>query len=113
MTPRAWTGEAASKAAATSLTEALHQQLLKETQGRVRVAGLFPGPYVVNTGILASKKNRPDTFGGADAKAWKDIWGCGQGIGAVTQVQSTAAYVAQLKREYADAKAGLMARNYA
>ncbi len=59
---------AASKAAATSLTEALHQQLLKETQGRVRVAALFPGPYVVNTGILASKKNRPDTFGGADAK---------------------------------------------
>jgi NAD(P)-dependent dehydrogenase (short-subunit alcohol dehydrogenase family) len=59
---------AASKAAATSLTEALHQQLLKETGGRVRVAGLFPGPYVVNTGILASKKNRPDTFGGADAK---------------------------------------------
>ena len=59
---------AASKAAATSLTEALHQQLLKETQGRVRVAGLFPGPYVVNTGILASKKNRPDAFGGADAK---------------------------------------------
>ena len=48
-------------------------------------------------------------FGGASAKAWKDIWGCGQGIGAVTQVQSTAAYVAQLKREYAEAKAKLLA----
>ncbi len=59
---------AASKAAATSLTEALYQQLLKETDGRLRVGALFPGPNVVNTGILASKKNRPDAFGGADEK---------------------------------------------
>ncbi|MGH8830722.1 MAG: nitronate monooxygenase, partial [Polaromonas sp.] len=36
--------------------------------------------------------------------AWKDIWGCGQGIGAVSKVQSTAAFVAQLKREYEDAR---------
>ena len=48
-------------------------------------------------------------FGGSEAKAWKEIWGCGQGIGAVTQVQSTAAYVAQLKREYAQAKQRLLA----
>jgi nitronate monooxygenase len=43
-------------------------------------------------------------FGGASAKAWKEIWGCGQGIGAVTQIQSTANYVAQLKVEYAQAR---------
>jgi nitronate monooxygenase len=46
-------------------------------------------------------------FGGDKSKAWKDIWGCGQGIGAVTQVQSTADYVAQLRREYEAAKARL------
>jgi nitronate monooxygenase len=50
-------------------------------------------------------------FGGDKTKAWKDIWGCGQGIGAVTQIQSTADYVAQLKREYAAAKARLMAQS--
>jgi nitronate monooxygenase len=47
-------------------------------------------------------------FGGdTAAKAWKEIWGCGQGIGSIRKIQSTAAYVAQLKREYAAAKARL------
>jgi nitronate monooxygenase len=41
---------------------------------------------------------------GSKSKAWKDIWGCGQGIGAITKVQSTADYVAQLKREYEQAR---------
>ncbi|MDP2035360.1 MAG: nitronate monooxygenase family protein [Polaromonas sp.] len=41
---------------------------------------------------------------GSKSKAWKDIWGCGQGIGAITRVQSTADYVAQLKREYDQAR---------
>ncbi len=44
---------------------------------------------------------------GSKAKAWKDIWGCGQGIGAVTAVTSTADMVARLKREYEEAKARL------
>ena len=48
-------------------------------------------------------------FAGDKAKAWKEIWGCGQGIGAVMQVQPAAAYIAQLKREYAAAKARLLA----
>jgi nitronate monooxygenase len=43
-------------------------------------------------------------FGAEKSKAWKDIWGCGQGIGAVTKVQSTAAFVAQLRREYQEAR---------
>jgi nitronate monooxygenase len=47
-------------------------------------------------------------FAGDKAKAWKEIWGCGQGIGAVTQVQPAAAYIAQLKREYAAAKSRLL-----
>ncbi|MBI2728521.1 MAG: nitronate monooxygenase [Polaromonas sp.] len=49
-------------------------------------------------------------FGGGEgskSKAWKDIWGSGQGIGAITKVQSTAALVAQLKREYDEARARL------
>ena len=41
---------------------------------------------------------------GSKSKAWKDIWGCGQGIGAITKVQSTADYVAQLRREYEQAR---------
>ena len=43
-------------------------------------------------------------FGGDAAKAWKDIWGCGQGIGAVTEVTSTAERVDRLRREYQAAR---------
>ncbi len=42
--------------------------------------------------------------GNTDAKAWKDIWGCGQGIGAVTSRGTTAAYVDKLAAEYEAAK---------
>src|SRR4051812_22156608 len=46
--------------------------------------------------------------GGEGAKkAWRDIWGSGQGIGAIDKVQGAGAYVAQLAREYAAAKARL------
>lgn len=41
--------------------------------------------------------------GDSDAKAWKDIWGCGQGIGAVKTVESAGDMVARLAREYAAA----------
>ena len=45
--------------------------------------------------------------GGSKAKAWRDIWGCGQGIGAVKSVGPTAELVDRLKREYEAAKASL------
>ena len=67
----------------------------------IRAAGMDPDNLPVSD---PSKMN----FGGDKSKAWKDIWGCGQGIGAIDKVQSTADYVAQLKREYAQAKARLM-----
>jgi nitronate monooxygenase len=38
-------------------------------------------------------------------KAWKEIWGCGQGIGAVTEIASTAELVDRLDREYRAARA--------
>ncbi len=70
----------------------------------IRNAGLDPDHLPVSD---PSKMN----FGGDKSKAWKDIWGCGQGIGAVTKVQSTAEFVAQLKREYASARERLLAMN--
>ncbi|MET0245358.1 MAG: nitronate monooxygenase family protein [Sphingomonas sp.] len=41
------------------------------------------------------------------AKAWKDIWGSGQGIGAVHAVEPAATLIERLKAEYAAAKAAL------
>ena len=43
-------------------------------------------------------------FGGDKVKAWKHIWGCGQGIGAVDAVVPTAQLVDRLAGEYAAAK---------
>ena len=45
---------------------------------------------------------------GSKSKAWKDIWGCGQGIAPVKKVQSASEYIAQLRREYEAAKALLL-----
>jgi nitronate monooxygenase len=45
--------------------------------------------------------------GNTEAKAWKDIWGSGQGIGAIKEVLSVADMVDQLEAEYRDAKARL------
>lgn len=46
---------------------------------------------------------------GSDAKAWRDIWGSGQGIGAVTAIETVAARVAKLTHEYEEAKRQLAA----
>ena len=66
----------------------------------IRAAGLDPENLPESD---PSKMN----FGGDAKKAWKDIWGCGQGIGAITQVVPVAERVAQLKREYQEARARL------
>ena len=67
----------------------------------IRNAGMDPDNLPVSD---PSKMN----FGGDKSKAWKDIWGCGQGIGTVNKVQSTADFVAQLKREYQVARERLL-----
>jgi len=48
--------------------------------------------------------------GNTEAKAWKDIWGCGQGIGAVKSVLGAGELVARLADEYETAKAELAAK---
>ena len=101
-------------------SDAYKQAIVDSDSDEIVYSNLFTGvhgnylaPSIRNAGMdpanLAVSDPSKMDFGGASAKAWKDIWGCGQGIGAVTQVQSTAAYVAQLKREYAEAKAKLLA----
>ena len=66
----------------------------------IRAAGMDPDNLPESD---PSKMN----FGGNSTKAWKDIWGCGQGIGAISAVTSTAELVARLRAEYAAARARL------
>ncbi len=63
----------------------------------IRAAGMDPDNLPESD---ASAMN----FGGDKTKAWKDIWGCGQGIGAISKVQTTADYVAQLRQQYQEAR---------
>ncbi|MBF9266758.1 nitronate monooxygenase, partial [Acidovorax cattleyae] len=63
----------------------------------IRAAGLDPDHLPESD---PSKMN----FGGDAKKAWKDIWGCGQGIGAITEVAGAAELVGRLRREYAAAR---------
>jgi nitronate monooxygenase len=44
-------------------------------------------------------------LGGDGKKAWRDIWGAGQGIGAIRKIQPAGAFIDQLKAEYRDAVA--------
>ena len=45
--------------------------------------------------------------GNTDSKAWKDIWGCGQGIGAIKSIGSAQSLVEQMIAQYEAAKARL------
>ena len=75
------------------------------------VHGNYLAPSIRNAGL--DPENLPESdaskmnFGGDAKKAWKDIWGCGQGIGAVKAVLPTADLVARLQREYEEARARL------
>ena len=75
------------------------------------VHGNYLAPSIKSAGLDPSNLpvSDPSTmnFGGDAKKAWKDIWGCGQGIGAVDAVVSTADFVAKLKQQYAVARARL------
>jgi len=67
----------------------------------IRAAGLDPDNLPQSD---ASAMN----FGAGRTKAWKDIWGCGQGIGAVTAIVSAAERIECLKQEYAAARRRLV-----
>jgi nitronate monooxygenase len=79
----------------------IHGNYLK---GSIKNAGMDPDNLPQSD---PSKMNFGTSEAGVAAKAWKDIWGCGQGIGAIKEVTSTAEMVARFKREYAEAKAQL------
>ncbi|MGZ5195460.1 MAG: NAD(P)H-dependent flavin oxidoreductase [Ramlibacter sp.] len=85
----------------SSLFTGVHGNYLKPS---IRAAGMDPDNLPdgdVKTMNFAGGE-------GSKSKAWKDIWGCGQGIGAVSEVTSVAAYVARLKREYREAQLRLL-----
>ena len=102
-------------------TEGYKQMIVESTSDDIVYSNLFTGVHgnylrgsIVNAGLDPDNLPVSDpskmSFGaGSDGeisakKAWKDIWGCGQGIGAVDAVLPTRELVARLKREYEQAR---------
>lgn len=68
----------------------------------IRAAGLDPDA------LPESDPSKMNFGGDGKAKAWKDIWGSGQGIGVINEITSTAEYVDKLHQEYMAARERLM-----
>jgi nitronate monooxygenase len=66
----------------------------------IEAAGLDPD----NLPVSDPSKMNFGSGGNTKAKAWKDIWGSGQGINALKEIVPAAELVARLQREYAAAK---------
>jgi nitronate monooxygenase len=94
---------AASDIVYSNLFTGVHGNYLRPSIVR---AGLDPDDLPVSD---ASKMNF-GSGGNQEAKAWRDIWGCGQGIGSVDKRQTVAEFVAKLTEEYDVARAELAAK---
>ena len=99
-----------------------YQQMIVESSGEdITYTNLFTGvhgnyltPSIVAAGLDPANLPTSDASamnfgsgGNSKAKAWRDIWGCGQGIGAVKSVPPAAELIARLAAEYEAAKAEL------
>jgi nitronate monooxygenase len=82
----------------SNLFTGVHGNYLK---GSIRNAGLDPE-------ALPESDPTKMNFGGDARKAWKDIWGCGQGIGAIKKVVPARELVERLAREYEEARRRLL-----
>ena len=87
----------------TNLFTGVHGNYLKKS---IVKAGLDPEnlPEADKTSMNFGSSN--------NTKAWRDIWGAGQGVGLMTDVPTTAEVIARLSREYAAARARVMATPY-
>lgn len=100
--------------------DAAYKQMIVESQADdiiysdvfTGVHGNYLRPSIVAAGMDpdALPKAADMDFAGAmtDKKAWRDVWGCGQGIGAITKVQPAGDFIAGLKAEYQAAVAGVV-----
>nr|WP_297351119.1 nitronate monooxygenase family protein [uncultured Caldimonas sp.] len=102
-------------------TDGYKQMITQSTSQDIVYSNLFTGVHgnylrgsIVNAGLDPDHLPESDpskmNFGGEGAKkAWKDIWGCGQGIGAVKEVVPARVLIDRLRREYMEAKQRLCA----
>jgi len=93
---------AASDIVYTNLFTGVHGNYLRPS---IEAAGLDPD----NLPESDPSKMNFGSGGSSKAKAWRDIWGCGQGINAIKSIGTAGELVERLKREYAAARERLLA----
>ena len=105
-------------------SESYRQAIVESTAADVVYTNLFTGVHgnylkksIVNAGLDPDNLPEADktamSFSSASgAKAWRDIWGAGQGVGLMEDVPAVADVVARLKHEYTAARQRVMASNF-
>ncbi|HEY3742223.1 MAG TPA: nitronate monooxygenase, partial [Bryobacteraceae bacterium] len=74
------------------------------------VLGNYLRPSIINAGLDPDNLPVSDPSKmnfAAETKAWRDIWGCGQGIAAVKSIESAGDLIARLLTEYREAAADM------
>lgn len=95
--------------------EAYKQMIVDGDASGIVYSNLFTGVHgnylrqsIINAGLDPDNLPESDpskmSFGSGEAKAWRDIWGAGQGVGAVKEVLPAAKLVERLKKEYQQAR---------
>jgi len=118
----AYMGSAFIATTEANAPEAYKQMIVDSSAGDIVYSNLFTGVLgnylkksIVAAGLDPDNLEQSDASkmkfgdGGSKAKAWKDIWGAGQGVGGVHEILPTADLIARLKREYDAAKSKLLA----
>jgi len=116
----AYMGSAFIATTEANASDAYKQMIVDSSAGDVVYTNLFTGVLgnylkgsIVSAGLDPDNLPESDpskmnfSGGSSKAKAWKDIWGAGQGVGAVHDIVPTVDLIARLKHEYHEAKRGL------
>jgi nitronate monooxygenase len=102
----------------SNVTDAYREAIVESAAADIVYTNLFTGVHgnylkksIVNAGLdpdnLPESDKSKMSFGSGAAKAWRDIWGAGQGVGLMDDVPTVAEMVERLKQEYAAARVRL------
>ncbi len=102
----------------SNVTDDYREAIVHAAAADIVYTNLFTGVHgnylkqsIINAGLdpdaLPESDKSKMSFGSGSAKAWRDIWGAGQGVGLMDDVPTVAEMVARLKDEYEAARARL------
>jgi nitronate monooxygenase len=102
----------------SNVTDEYRDAIVQSAAADIVYTNLFTGVHgnylkksIVNAGLdpdaLPESDKSKMSFGSGSAKAWRDIWGAGQGVGLMDDVPTVAEMMERLRSEYAAARARL------